>query len=525
MSAGRTSAKSICAAAAAARQAVQSGPDDTAFGSEASNSGSVGTSENSRSRVTPPVASGSPSEKERAEASVAQRRRVPLHVDPMHKHGVHAARGERGLAGLEPIDAELRGRVDAQQLQPQQCREIDPDRIGRGDAQARTGRQRAERDPAEHRARRAASEDRDKSRCVEPRPSSVVVFTIPDGGLPATSASQCAGHCNGKRACAYAGNETTCGAAFCGDTAEQGVATCDGAGHCLYGVEECSAYACPNGSPGCKTSCAATSDCLATFYCDGATQICKPKLANGTACTNVTQCESGVCDPTAGVCCNIDCASTPGGTCAKAGAVGTCTCGACSGAGGCALFYVDRDGDSYGDMNGTIANGGAAYGCALAADGPPPTGFVADHTDCFDSTVAIANSVHPGQTVFFASAYTNGSGQSSFDYDCSGSTESETVDNAKCGVCSGLRIVTPGGPATTPVLECIFQTTCSSAAEATGHSCSPSPAACTANNNPAYPGTVACGASAESYTCSTCGDAGATSTLSIDAGMRTQRCH
>ena len=69
-------------------------------------------------------------------------------------------------------------------------------------------------------------------------------FMIPDSGLTSDD-NQCAGKCNGKRACGFAGTERTCGAVFCGNMTEQGRASCDGKGHCLFGVEECSAYSCP----------------------------------------------------------------------------------------------------------------------------------------------------------------------------------------------------------------------------------------------------------------------------------------
>ena len=353
------------------------------------------------------------------------------------------------------------------------------------------------------------------------------VFNTPDGGYPAVMTSQCAGHCNGKRACAYAGTTTTCGTSVCGNSTEQGRATCDGAGHCLYGIEECSAYSCPNGAPGCNTSCSSSSDCLSTYYCDGPTNTCKLKLSNGTICTNVTQCQSGVCDAAAGVCCNADCTATPGGTCAQHGSIGTCTCSACSGPGGCALYYADVDGDGFGDMHGTVANGGAKYGCALASDGPAPANYIADHTDCFDSAAPIANSVHPGQTDYFEQPYNNSGGQESFDYDCSSQVEKETPE-AGCKFANYHSYFQQQDRAQVigPIQEngyCTFDATCADTDETAAHSAS-GRNGCTTNNAPGFQSTVACGATGASYTCGGCSAAGQTASYSY-AGDLTQRCH
>ncbi|MBX3227547.1 MAG: hypothetical protein KF837_09545 [Labilithrix sp.] len=362
-------------------------------------------------------------------------------------------------------------------------------------------------------------------------------FNVPDGGLPAVNDNQCAGHCNGKRACAYAGKEVTCGTSFCGNNEEQGRASCDGKGHCLYGRELCSAYACRDGSPGCKDMCTGPLDCLATHYCDSGTQTCRPKLDLASACSLPDQCKSGVCDTTGGaggVCCNIDCTTTPGGTCRKAGSVGTCQCDACPG-GACAVFYRDEDGDGFGDKDGVPpssagpGNGRAVYACADGSN--TPAGFVKDNTDCLDSALPIAAQVRPNQTGWFTAAYTNSAGAQSFDYNCSGTVEKEIFEGG-CGFCRNLVFIPLGGeaePEPEPLMSepegliicprLYFSTTCPSTTSAPARSCP-----CGAKNDAAFTNPVACGTPALSTTCTSCTAAGGTGGTA-SAGTKTQRCH
>jgi hypothetical protein len=221
---------------------------------------------------------------------------------------------------------------------------------------------------------------------------------------------------------------------FCGNTTTQGRASCDGKGHCLFGTEECKAFACPDGSNGCKASCAAESDCQAGFFCDVASSSCKAKLANGSACASAAQCLAGNCVDT--VCCNDACNGYPGAKCNVAGKAGTCTCDVCPGD-TCQLYYRDEDGDGYGDMNGTVNNGRAKVGCATA----PPAGFVLDHTDCWDGpTNTVAKDVHPNQTAWFTAAYTPPGGVPTFDYDCNGKRDTLVPEilNGSCGFCGSF---------------------------------------------------------------------------------------
>lgn len=338
-------------------------------------------------------------------------------------------------------------------------------------------------------------------------------FTIPDSGLTSDD-NQCAGKCNGKRACGFAGKERTCGAVFCGNMTEQGRASCDGKGHCLFGVEECSAYACPDGSPGCKKTCAGEQDCLATHFCDVGTSTCKPKISNGSACTSVAQCQSGNC--VGNVCCNSLC-DIAGGTCTKAGSVGTCICSACPG-GPCALYYQDLDGDGYGNAKGNIADSTAAYGCAA---GPAPAGFVDNKLDCYDAVGAIPAAVHPNQAagVYYSTSYTIPGGSPSFDYDCNSVESKETPEVPNSPGCRYCR------KQSSPLIGCTFDTTCSAAGQASGLGCKSSIVInqCNPDPTPAFNAVVGCGLTGTKYTCGTCPSAGTAPSQSTAPGT-VQRC-
>ena len=91
----------------------------------------------------------------------------------------------------------------------------------------------------------------------------------------------------------------------------------------------------------------------------------------------------------------------------------TCTAGVA-----CQILYADSDVDGYGDRTGSLTAGTAKAGCA----GTPPTGFVADNSDCDDKDA----NVHPGQTGYFG---TVSKGTGTFDYDCDG-----TLDQGVPGV-------------------------------------------------------------------------------------------
>lgn len=332
------------------------------------------------------------------------------------------------------------------------------------------------------------------------------IFNLPDGGQVTTEQNQCAGSCNGQRACKFPSTERTCGTVVCGNETQQGRASCDGKGHCLFGVETCQAYTCPDGNPGCKASCSGPSDCQDGFFCDS-TGVCKAQLNNGVTCATGIQCQTGYCVD--GVCCSDAC-NTPGGTCAKAGSVGTCACNECAN-GPCRLWYKDADGDGYGDKNGTVALNTAKPGCVA---GPAPAGgFVDNNTDCFDGAPGVATNVHPGQTAFFGTPYTGPAG-ASFDYDCSGGEDRETPEypGATCHFCGYSKFF----------FGCTTPTTCTTVGTESGLACRYGKGSCSTVTTPGFTVPVACGANGYRYTCGTCNGSGISGTTGSTVQ---QRCH
>ncbi|MFO0741814.1 MAG: hypothetical protein U0270_38315 [Labilithrix sp.] len=339
-------------------------------------------------------------------------------------------------------------------------------------------------------------------------------FDLPDGGYPTTNESACAGKCNGKRACAYPKNDTSCGPSFCGNTSTEARAVCDGAGHCTYETGTCTAYACPSKSAGCKTACAAPEDCLETHFCEGATGVCKPRLATGVSCTRGIECTTGYCID--GICCNTACDTSVagGGSCSTPSKLGQCVCGACPG-GTCQLYYRDADADGYGDVRGTTANGNAKFACA----GSPPAGFVEDHTDCFDAVGPVGPKVHPNQAEWFTTAYTDADGQPSFDYNCSGGPDKETNDTFHCGVCYSY-VFQPVSPVILPVCIAKYLGSCSSAGQQGVHGCS-----CYSDNNSAFFSSIVdCGKTGYTVQCGTCSSASGDPSLT-NYQSKQQRCH
>lgn len=306
---------------------------------------------------------------------------------------------------------------------------------------------------------------------------------LPDGGVTSDDTA-CAGKCNGKRACAYPDATKSCGGTFCNSIADRGRAACDGLGHCAVGLESCAAYACPEGSATCKTTCTTEADCAQGHYCDGGT--CKPKLGNGAVCAAAPQCQTGFC--TTSVCCNDSC-DVVGGSCTVPGKVGQCSCSACA-TGACRLWYRDADGDGFGDKNGTVANGRAVPGCE-AGTTPPQAGFVKNNTDCDDTPGAGAN-VFPGQTAYFATAV-NGS----FDFNCDGVVSKETAEDVggSCGVCAYDR------------LTCRQSTSCVGGAQS-AHNCALVKCAaglcCAGTDVTAFRATVGCGVTGTAFSCGVC---------------------
>ncbi|HSZ82567.1 MAG TPA: hypothetical protein VLA14_09800 [Polyangia bacterium] len=391
--------------------------------------------------------------------------------------------------------------------------------------------------------------------------SAAVTINEPDGGFM-TMPNACAGTCGGARACKYPGATTTCGTPFCNSRRDVGTFVCDGNGGCAPSLSSCTDYACDNTKGACGTTCQVTSACLAEDYCDG-TEKCLGKKGDGIACANADECTSGNCSGAAGaaVCCNTACDGA-GLTCTQAGHVGQCQCMGVTCAAGvaCQVFYRDADGDGYGNASGTIAAGTAAAGCMGMT---PPTGFVADNTDCDDGDA----NAHPGQTAFFATA---SKGIGTFDYNCDNASEKETPEypGGSCKYCGAVGSCSsttatctaanesgsfqcpqegiyrvPVGPiepieATTTAAKTIPTTsplitmtamdgTPGLASRAT---IAPEPilracCGCAASDKTGFLATVACGNPANTYTCTSCSGVGGGTSAGLATIGTIQRCH
>jgi hypothetical protein len=341
-------------------------------------------------------------------------------------------------------------------------------------------------------------------------------LNLPDGGLERDS-KLCAGACNGARACAYPDTSTTCGTTFCNTSEQMGRAACDSRGNCTsLGLDECKAYSCDDQEGACRTTCAAQEDCLDTHFC-AASGTCEPKKGNATECTLSTECRSGFCigEPKS-VCCETDC-NGDGTSCTSAGNVGKCICPQCPD-GPCTLYYRDKDGDGFGDKDGTLDNGGAAFGCA---SGPPPGSgikpdkFVANNLDCYDVDDAKGPAVRPTQTLTFTEGY--GPGNTNFDYDCNGAITKRYAEtsNVPCGFCKNEPLVNGAG-------VCTKKTTCDSTIQNAGHECGSSGfvLGCDPLKAQAFRTTVGCGLRGTLYTCGRCSSAGGNPTTTSQANTQ-----
>ncbi|MCA1665387.1 MAG: hypothetical protein LC659_14175, partial [Myxococcales bacterium] len=236
--------------------------------------------------------------------------------------------------------------------------------------------------------------------------------TSDDGGagMSPPVATMCAGSCSGMRTCNFPGPTTSCGANFCGDKTTSDTLACDGNGSCVATPTMCVDFVCDDANGKCKTMCNTDAECQSGEFCNLNINKCVLKHDLGTACTGADQCKSGSCST--GVCCNTDCSGT-GQTCNSPGSVGKCQCSgvSCDPGVACQLFYKDFDTDTYGDANGTVANGTAKYGCASGTNSTL-AGFVADHSDCNDNDIH----QHPNQTAYFYGPSSRGD----YDYNCDG---------------------------------------------------------------------------------------------------------
>jgi hypothetical protein len=357
-------------------------------------------------------------------------------------------------------------------------------------------------------------------------------INAPEGGIVETP-QICGGSCSGARACAYADPGLACGKAFCNTRRDVAGLECDGKGNCAVSLTSCVAYACDDSTAACRTNCNANIDCQTTSYCNGTTSQCAPQKVNGITCATDAECNSGHCSfsGATGVCCNTACDAP--NTCNNSGSVGKCSCPGVTCAAGvaCQIFYQDADVDGYGNKAGSITAGTAVAGCA----GAPPTGFVADNTDCDDKDA----NVHPGQTGYFG-VVSKGTG--TYDYDCDGTVEKSVREypGASCKFCP-----TPSAGCSTAA-----SSTCSSANAQESLACTsellllvlqspaaaaappgtealtiqPLPTCCGCDDHSGFLTTVNCGASASYTTCGICttamGAAGAATSAS-----KQQLCH
>jgi len=380
------------------------------------------------------------------------------------------------------------------------------------------------------------------------------VINTPDGGFM-TMPKTCSATCGGMRACKFPDTTKSCGKAFCNTSGEVASFVCDGKGGCGTSLSECSHYKCTDTTGACGTSCNTTDDCLGTDFCDGSVNPpkCTPKKGNGLTCVTPDQCSSNACSGPAGgkVCCNTSC-DGQGQSCTEAGSVGKCQCQGVTCAAGvaCQIFYRDADGDTYGNASGTIALNTAAAGCMGST---PPAGFVADNTDCDDGDA----NVHPGQTAFFTTA---SAGLHIWDYNCDkvqtkqtpeypggsckfcGTTDACSLTSATCstanqassfqcpleyiGIIKFDESISTDGPLITPI-----GVPGAIAPRATGVGIvpivpipRPSCCGCNANDRTGFLGTIACGSTANTYTCNPCAAAGQ-GPASATPTSKTQACH
>ena len=175
----------------------------------------------------------------------------------------------------------------------------------------------------------------------------------------------------------------------------------------------------PGGKP-LAAGCAANSECASGFCvdavccntaCDGQCSICNPP-GNLGYCTGQL---SGDDTTAAQTCpgahtCSISIPVLNSPAC-RLKDLQVCKANADCASLNCVTYYVDHDGDGYGETAKTIQfceEPGAA----------PPTGYVAQGGDCCDSDA----NAYPGQTMFFTAA--NGCG--SFDFNCDGTVQGTT---------------------------------------------------------------------------------------------------
>jgi len=249
--------------------------------------------------------------------------------------------------------------------------------------------------------------------CASTGTSSCVSGEMVDSCAPGTPAANDAScnavddDCNGQTDEDFVGSPTTCGVGSC---QQSGTTSCVGG----TVVDSCSA-----GSSG-------------TEVCDGADNDCDGEVDEGLA---LATCGEGACAATGTSCDPASCA--PGAPSAE-----TCNgidddCNALIDDGAGSTFYIDRDGDGFGDT----------FPTAIACE--RPAGYAAQDGDCYDYDPAI----YPGA----AEVCENGQ-----DDDCSGYVDDAPECQGTCGngttegdeECDDLNTSSGDGCSATCRLEC-----------------------------------------------------------------------
>lgn len=138
-------------------------------------------------------------------------------------------------------------------------------------------------------------------------------------GTPPVPASQCAastcgntGNCAAGHVCEQVTSGSNCGTGpTCMGNTFHGQQTCSNMTCGGGSTMDCGTYKCA--TSGCPTSCASSNDCFTGNYCmnPGATGTCVAQLADGTACTDGSQCTSTFCYGTPSKTCQSNsCADT-----------------------------------------------------------------------------------------------------------------------------------------------------------------------------------------------------------------------
>ena len=130
------------------------------------------------------------------------------------------------------------------------------------------------------------------------------------------------GLCDGKGACAFYAQTTTCGAAACSGSSSVPASTCDGSGRCVAAANQvgCAPYVCSKATGTCVKKCGSDNDCVSPNKCSNGS--CGLK-GLGQMCGSASECLSGMCAD--GVCCDKPCTGACQACNVPGSPAGTCT--------------------------------------------------------------------------------------------------------------------------------------------------------------------------------------------------------